>query len=403
MNYKEKIAEIADGNADHIIEVREKIHANPELSFKEFKTSDLVRQELTRIGIKFEDSPIQNGIIGEIDSGKPGKLLMLRADMDALPIQEEVDSHFKSTCANVMHACGHDIHTSNLIAVGQVLHNMKEHWTGKVKLVFQPAEESGGGGNKMIKAGLMDEMPDACLAIHVVNNKLGHIIAGSKYLTSYSDRFHVTIKGKAAHSSSPEKGVDAIGIAVATISTLNSIVGKNINPLDSTALNIGKISGGTAPNIIADQVVMDMMMRNKSPISRERMASRIEKICHSTASMLDGSCEIDRIVGYDAVYNDEDLTDFIVDTIDSNQDFLYKKTESLIENIEYDIKTGDQLDLKSEDFGFYSQKASSTLLWVGLGEGADLHNPNFFIDSKNIIFATKLMTLLAFEYLNSSE
>ncbi len=399
MNYNEEIAMIADNNAELIIAIREQIHTYPELSFREYKTSELVRQELNRIGIKYENSPIENGIVAEIDSGKPGKLLMLRADMDALPIQEQVAIDYKSKCDNVMHACGHDIHTANLIAVGQILNEMKEHWKGKVKLVFQPAEENGGGGRKMIEAGLMKEVPNACLAIHVLNKKVGHIVAGSKYLTSYSDRFHVTFRGEAAHSSMPEKGVDAIGIAVAAISSLNNIVSKNLNPLDCSALNIGQIAGGTAPNIIASEATIDMMMRNKSKVSREIMAERITKICRETASMLGGSCEIERTYGYDAVYNDEELTDFIVTAVKSIHGLIYKKMDFSEEEVEDHIKTGNQFDLKSEDFGFYSQKAPSALLWVGLGQGPDLHKPNFFIDSKNIVFVTKLMSLVAFEYL----
>ncbi|MCH4887904.1 amidohydrolase [Acidaminobacter sp. JC074] len=398
MSNKEIMDGIIKSNQEHIIAIRELIHEHPELSFKEYKTSELVRKELTRLGIKYENSTVENGIVAEIDSGRPGKLLLLRADMDALPIQEETSCKYKSKVDNVMHACGHDIHTANLLGVGHVLNEMKDQWRGRIKLVFQPAEEAGGGGGKMIKAGLMDQVPDACFALHVSDEKLGHITAGSKYLTSYSDRFLVSFNGQAAHSSTPEKGIDAIEMAISAISSLKNVVTSNLNPLDVSALNIGKINGGTAPNIIPSQVSIDMMMRNKTQSSRDRLAERIEKICKSTAEMYEGTCDFKRIYGYDAVYNDEDLTDFIVDKIKLNKDLLYDNLSS--DQVDAMIQTGDQFDLRSEDFGYYSQVAPSTLLWVGLGEGAELHKPNFYVDSKNIVFATKLMSLVAFDYLS---
>lgn len=400
MNYKKRIVELAENNREHIIKIRESIHAHPELSFKEYKTSELVRNELNRLGIKYTNSPVENGIVAEIDSGKPGKLLLLRGDMDALPMQEETACDYKSKVDGVMHACGHDIHTANLLAVGQVLNEMKEHWNGKVKLVFQPAEEAGGGGNLMIKSGLMDELPDACFAIHVSNEKLGHVVAGSKYLTSYSDRFEVTFKGEAAHSSTPEKGIDAIEMAVTAISSLKNVVSKNISPLECSTINIGKISGGTAVNIIADEVTIGIMMRNKTKSSREKLVKSIEKICHGTASMYGGTCDFNRIIGYDAVYNDEELVDFVVEKINLNKAFLYGPEVSS-EDLESFILTGDRFRLGSEDFGYYSQKSPSVLLWVGLGEGAELHKSNFYVDSKDIVFVTKLMSVVAYDYLKS--
>ena len=165
MDRIQKLLEAVDRWADYTIELRRRIHENPELSYQEFETSALVAGELARLGIPYVESPVKPGLIATIDSGKPGKLLLLRGDMDALPIQEETGLPFQSKKAGVMHACGHDIHTSNLLTVGAILNEMKEAWSGRIRLVFQPAEEHGGGGREMIKAGLFDEMPDCCLAV----------------------------------------------------------------------------------------------------------------------------------------------------------------------------------------------------------------------------------------------
>ncbi|PIE55162.1 MAG: peptidase M20 [Dethiosulfovibrio peptidovorans] len=396
-----RVSELALFNENYIIEIRERIHRYPELSFKEYETSRLIRDELNKMGIGYVNSPVENGVIAEIDSDKPGNFLMLRADMDALPIQEDVDVSYKSKIDGVMHACGHDIHVANLLAVGKILKELKGEWTGKVKLVFQPGEENGGGGREMIRNGLMDELPDACFAIHVLNKKLGVVVAGSKNLTAYSDAFYITVKGKTAHSSAPEDGVDAIGIAAQIISTLNTIVAKNINPLESSTLNVGKIVGGTAPNIIAGEVKMELMMRNKTQKARDIFAERIETICRETASMMGGECEIKRRYGYDSVYNDEGLTGFVVDTIMSNADELYKNLDISETNVNELILAGNQFSMKSEDFGFYSQNTPSTMIWVGVGEGPVMHNSRFHVDSENIIFITKLMTIVALEYLRT--
>ena len=261
---QEELVRLSEELEEQTLRLRHEIHQCPELSFQEFKTSRLVMRELDRIGIPYEKSPQEPGIIAVIDSGRPGKFLMLRADMDALPIQEKTGLPFGSQVPGVMHACGHDVHTANLLAVGELLFRTRERWNGKVKLVFQPAEENGGGGREMIKAGLMEEKPDACFALHVKNGTSGLIYLKQKYLSSYSDGYTLTIHGRAAHSSMPEEGVDAIYIASAVVSALHGIASRNLSPMAQATLNVGTIHGGSAPNIIADQAVLGVMMRNVS-------------------------------------------------------------------------------------------------------------------------------------------
>lgn len=401
MNLFEQIKELSDKYESHTLELRHAIHCNPELSFHEKETSALVQKELASMGIPYELSPVEPGVVGMIDSGKPGKLLLLRADMDALPITEDTGLPFASKNEGVMHACGHDVHTSNLLAVARILNETKDQWKGRVKLVFQPGEENGGGGRRMIEQGLMDELPDACFALHVMPTTPGVITLGTGPMTSYSDGFWITIHGQAAHSSTPEKGINAINIAAAIINNLNTILTSNLSPLGSSTMNIGVIKGGNAPNVIADFVELNGMMRNETAQSREVMFKRIEEIAKGTAAALGGSAELRFRIGYASVYNDPKLTAF-------TEDFFREHETDLFEGISTDGKgpenwllTGNQFSLGAEDFGFYSQKAPTCFIWVGTGDAASNHSPKFMVEEPYIKLCTRSMSMFAVNFLNS--
>lgn len=401
MDIFEQIKKLSDEYESHTLELRHVIHCNPELSFHEKETSALVQKELDAIGIPYELSPVEPGVVAMIDSGKPGKLLLLRADMDALPITEDTGLPFASKNEGVMHACGHDVHTSNLLAVARILNETKDQWKGRVKLVFQPGEENGGGGRRMIEQGLMDELPDACFALHVMPAAPGVITLGTGPMTSYSDGFWITIHGKAAHSSTPEKGVNAINIAAAIINNLNTILTSNLSPLGSSTMNIGVIKGGNAPNVIADFVELNGMMRNETAQSRELMLKRIEEIAKGTAASLGGSAELRFRIGYASVYNDPELTSF-------TEEFFKKHETDLFDGISPDGKgpqnwllTGNQFSLGAEDFGFYSQKAPTCFIWVGTGDTASNHNPKFMVEEPYIKLCTRSMSMFAVNFLNS--
>lgn len=398
MQISEQIRLLSDELEQHTIGLRREIHKNPELSYREFATSALVCRELERIGVPYEKSPCEPGIIGTIDSGKPGKFLLLRADMDALPIQENTGLPYASQAPGVMHACGHDIHTANLLAVAEILTRTKEQWSGKVRLVFQPAEENGGGGREMIKAGLMEELPDACFALHVENGEKGKLLVGSRYLTAYSDSYTLTVHGRAAHSSTPEAGEDAVYIAASIITALHGIISRNLSPMEHSTLNVGVIRGGSAPNIIADEVQMGVMLRNLSKESRETMCSRIEKLAVGIAESMGGSCDCSFRAGYPAVYNDEEFTKFVENALSKHAGGIY---EDLGDGRPQEwLVTGEQPLLGAEDFGFYSQKAPSCLIWVGVGGDAPKHSPGFHIDERYIKLCTRSMAAVALEFLN---
>lgn len=392
----ERVLKLSDQYEADMINIRRAIHRNPELSFHEFETSALVCRELKGMGIPFVMSPTEPGIIATIDSGKPGSLLMLRADMDALPIKESSGLEFSSKNDSVMHACGHDIHTANLLTVGRILNNTKELWRGRARLVFQPGEESGGGGRRMIETGLFDELPDACLGLHVFPWIQGRLVIGSGYLTAFSDGFTILVKGKAAHSSEPQQGVDAVNIAAAVITALNQVTARNLSPMSGSTLNVGLISGGSAPNVIADQVEMRGMIRNIRPEDREVMMRRITEISEGTAQTMGGACQCSFRTGYPSVLNDPALTKFVTETIDRDKDALYS---GIGERPEHYLWGGNQAKLIAEDFGFYSQKVPSCFIQVGTGEFAPAHSPQFRVDEKYIKLCTRVMVCTAMEFL----
>ena len=249
----------------------------------------------------------------------------------------------------------------------------------------------------MIKAGLMEEKPDACFALHVKNGASVLIYLKQKYLSSYSDGYTLTIHGRAAHSSMPEEGVDAIYIASAVVSALHGIASRNLSPMAQATLNVGTIHGGSAPNIIADQAVLGVMMRNVSRESRDVMRHQIETLAKGITESMGGTCDIAFRAGYPAVYNDVEFTKTVEQAFRSNADRLY-------ENMGDGRPDGwlvTDLDpmLGAEDFGFFAQEAPSCMIFVGTGGDAPMHNPGFQVDERYIKLCTRSMAFVAAEYL----
>ena len=243
----------------------------------------------------------------------------------------------------------------------------------------------------------MDELPDACFALHVENGIPGTLVVGNRYLTAYSDGYTLTVRGKAAHSSTPEEGVDAIYIASSIVTALHGISSRNLSPMDRSTLNIGVIHGGMAPNIIADEVTLGLMMRNLSKESREAMIEKIETLSRGIAEAMGGSCELAFRAGYPAVYNDEPFSDFVSDTFRKYAGSIYA---GLGDGQPADwLLTGDRPLLGAEDFGFYSQKAPSCLIWVGVGGSAPKHSSDFCVDERYIKLCTRSMAAVALEFL----
>ena len=399
MNLTQRIVALSDQLEEHTLKIRRAIHSHPELSFDEKRTSELVKRELSRMGIPWENSPAEPGVVGMIDSKKPGKLVLLRADMDALPIRETTGLPFASQTEGVMHACGHDVHTANLLAVAEILQNTKDAWNGRVKLVFQPGEESGGGGRQMVEQGLLDEKPDACFAIHVMPGEPGIFTVGSGPLTAYSNAFWITVHGRAAHSSTPEMGVDAIQIAASMITHLNLLTAKSVSPLTSSTLSVGCIKGGAALNVVADTVELSGIMRNATLEARTTMLRRLEETVKGTAAMMGGTADVRYRIGYASVYNNEELAAFASRLFARRQAELFAGIGDGAMAAGDFLRTGSQLTLDAEDFGFYSEKAPSLMVWIGTGGKALRHQPDFLVEEPYIKLCTRAMALLAAEFL----
>lgn len=397
-----KIIDLSNKYEKEIINLRRKIHENPELSNEEYETSKLVEKELIKIGLEVKRLG-DTGLVGILNGKNKGKTLLLRADMDALPIEEENKLEFKSKNTGIMHACGHDVHTANLIGVAKILNDIKDKFDGRIKFLFQPAEERGAGARDMIKLGVLENPKvDFSMGLHIMPIKKGEVLINHGNITAYSDGFKLNIKGKKAHTRKPEEGIDAINIAAHIIVSLNSLMSKMISPFSNSTFSIGKINGGTATNIVADYVELKGMMRSLDKDSRNIVKAKIESISKDIAKTFGGECEFIFNPGYPSVYNEKYMTEKISNIFEEN--FL-----NFIKDIDRDIynekgpKNYIRKDaspiMAAEDFGFISQRVPSLYYMIGTGDYAPGHSSKFFVDEKWIKFCTRTMVLGALEIL----
>ncbi|OLN32990.1 M20 metallopeptidase family protein [Desulfosporosinus metallidurans] len=400
----DKIRQLVNKYEHNVIEIRRDIHMHPELSFQEKRTSELVASKLEELGIEVQSGIGKTGVIGILKGSRPGKTLALRADMDALPLDEDNDLPFKSVNAGVMHACGHDCHTANLLGVAMILSEIKNELSGTIKFIFQPAEENGGGGREMVKEGaLIKPDVDAIFGLHVKEMPLGTIEVGYGNIMAYSDRFILRVKGKQAHTSKPQQGVDSIVISANIITALQSIVSRQIDPLETATFSVGQINGGTAPNIVPDLVEMVGMIRCMSKDTREIIKTNIEKIAKSVAEGMSGECEFIFKEGYPAVFNNNEMADYVKElAIERCQDI--KDDLDLQLPPEFDLKElvriTDKPTLGAEDFGFYSHEVPACFFYVGTGNPAPIHSPKFMVDERMFRVSLNLLSSVAIKFLN---
>lgn len=398
-----KILTLSDKYEEYVINIRRKIHQYPELSFNEYKTSELITTELEKLGFEVIKGIASTGVIATLQGKGEGKVLLLRADIDALPIEEETEIEFKSINKGVMHACGHDVHTANLLGVAKILSDLKEEFKGTIKFMFQPGEEKGGGGRKMIEEGILHNPEvDAALALHIMPIRQGEILISNNNITAYSDGFTIKVFGKSAHTSKPQDGVDAINIAGNIIVSLNSIISKYLEPRDVATFSIGKIKGGTSNNIVSDYVELSGMIRATTKESRDTMREKLESISKGIANTLGGDCSFELREGYPSIVNDENLTELIRSSFRNNYLEIIKDIDEKIYR-EKDINKyiiNHKPLLTADDFGYISQIVPSTYYMVGTGDFAPGHSTNFYVDEKYIKLCTRTMALAALEYLN---
>lgn len=385
---KDKIKALASKYTPELITIRRHIHANPELSYKEFETSKLVQQQLASLGIPFEVKAT-TGVVGLLEGKNPGKrVIALRADLDALPITEENDIPYKSKHNGVMHACGHDVHTTCLLGAVKILHELKDEWEGTVKLIFQPGEEKNpGGASILIKEGVLENpAPSAILGLHVHPQlEVGKFrFRGGKIMAS-ADEIYITIKSKGGHAAAPQQTADTILIASQLVVALQQIISRNRNPFSPSVLSITSFQGGYTTNVIPSEVKLMGTFRAMDEEWRFEAHKLIRKL--STELVHSMGAEIDLLidVGYPTVYNNEKLNNLA--------------TASAIEYAGSENVEETELRMGAEDFGYYSQVIPGCFYRLGSanqskGITSGVHTPTFNVDEDAITLGAGMMAWL---------
>lgn len=390
MSLKNEIKELAGQIAPEVIKIRRHIHANPELSYKEYETAKYVAAQLKAIGITPTEGVADTGLTAIIEGKNPGKkVIALRADMDALPIHEANDVPYKSKNEGVMHACGHDVHTSSLLGTARVLSSLKDKFEGTVKLVFQPGEEKNpGGASLMIKAGVLENpAPATMFGQHVMPlipvGKVG--FRSGMYMAS-ADEIYLTVRGKGGHGALPEMAIDPILISSHIIVALQQIISRNASPKTPTVLTFGNVIAKGATNIIPEKVEIAGTFRALNEEWREDALVRIEKMAKGIAESMGGSCDVFISKGYPYLENNPDVT---------------ARAKSLAESY-LGAENVEELDLwmGAEDFAYYSHAVPSCFYRLGTGNEAKgitsyVHTPTFDIDEDALEIGCGLMSWLA--------
>jgi amidohydrolase len=388
----------SDAYRERILSLRRHLHRFPELSGKERDTSETVQEKLDDHGIPFTTGYARTGVLGVVEGGRPGKTVALRADMDALPIREENDHPFVSKVDGVMHACGHDAHTAMLVGAGWLLDDVKEELPGRVLLVFQPAEEASptGGARRMMKGGVFREHSlDVIFAQHVSPDlPVGQVGVRRGAITGASDRFKVTIEGEGGHASKPHQTIDAIVVANQIINSLQTVVSRDVDPLRSAVLTVGKIRGGTRYNAIAQRATLEGTIRTFSPDTKERVKERFHAIVRGVVGSMEASARIKYLDGYPATVNTPEWAERVRKTA---QDLLGDDATPEIEP-----------SLGGEDFGRFLLEYPGAYFRLGTASSNDpekrrLHDSRFDIDEAALKPGTELFAQLAADTLYQLE
>ncbi|MBB5440186.1 amidohydrolase [Pedobacter sp. AK017] len=392
---KDKIQALSGNIFEQVVGYRQHLHANPELSFKEYQTSAFVKGILTDWGIPFTemaDTGVVGLIKGELASDK---IIALRADMDALPITEANDKPYASKNAGVMHACGHDVHTSSLLGTAHILNQLKSEFGGTVKLIFQPAEEIlPGGASIMIKEGVLENpKPQHIIGQHVMPlidaGKVG--FRSGIYMAS-TDELYVTVRGKGGHGAQPHQNIDPVLIASHIIVALQQIVSRNADPRLPSVLSFGKVIANGATNIIPNEVKLEGTFRTLNEDWRKEAKRLMKKMAEGIAESMGGSCEFTIMDGYPYLINEEKVT---ANTRAFAEDYLGKENV-----LDLDIW------MAAEDFAYYSQVTDACFYRLGTGNKEkdtcySVHTPNFDIDEDALKVSTGLMAYVALKQLGN--
>ncbi len=385
----QKIKNLSTQEKARFIEVRRHIHRHPELSYEEFETSKFIQEKLTEWNIPFEVKAT-TGVVGLIKGKNAGsRIVALRADMDALPITEENAVPYASAKKGVMHACGHDVHTTCLLGAAKILSSLKDEWEGTVKLIFQPGEEKNpGGASIMIREGVLENpVPQKIFALHVHNIlQAGQFSFRGGMVMASADEIYISIKAKGGHAAAPQLTADTILIASQLVVSLQQIVSRNNNPFNPTVLSITSIQGGNTTNVIPGEVKLMGTFRAMDEDWRFKAHELIKNQTHALVSALGATADIKIDVGYPFVKNDETLS---ASARILAEDFAGK--ENVFET---------ELRMGAEDFAYYSQQIPACFFRLGAGNVAagitiGVHTPTFNVDEDAIEHGMGMMAWLA--------
>lgn len=379
--------------SDELVEMRRHIHQYPEIGMSLPKTTEFVMNKLKEIGLEPEEI-IESGITATIGGKKPGKTLLIRADMDALPIHEASGEEFSSKIDGKMHACGHDIHTTMLFGAAKLLKEVEDELEGTVKLMFQPGEEIFKGGKAMVEAGILENPKvDAALDMHVHSpSEIGNLNYSKGPFTTSADNFSIHIEGEGGHGSRPEAAIDPLNVAVQIYQALEALIAREISPNDYAALSVCSIDSGDSYNIIPDKVEIRATMRTYEPAIHEKLKERIAEIVENVGAAFNTKTWIEVESGTPAIVNDSEMVDQI---------------NTYLSDFGMDFKTNPEMRLPaSDDFGYVSTQVPSVMFSIGCKPKAVeknfVHNPKVVFDEDVLPIGAAVFAQSAFSWLKNN-
>lgn len=385
---KEKIQHLAAKYYPYVVALRREIHAHPELSGHEHNTAALVATELQKLNIPFQTNVAGAGVVGLLRGKNPDKrCIALRADMDALPITEQNDSPYKSQNPGVMHACGHDVHTANLLGAAMILSELKDEWEGTIKLIFQPSEEKmPSGANAMIEAGVLDNPKvEAIFGLHVHTElEAGQVGFRAGRFMASADEIYLTVTGKGGHAAQPANFTSPLIISADILLALQPLTDMSV----PTVLTFGKINADGATNVVPEQAKLEGTLRCFDETIRAAQHERITAICTDIAAKHKGKCDVHILKGYPVLLNDDALT--------------HRSSAAAADYLGADAVHELPIRMGAEDFAFYSQKVPACFFRIGVADPArgitsPIHTPTFDVDEKALLTSIGLMSWLAIQ------
>jgi hippurate hydrolase len=377
--------EIEENVGERIVALRRDIHREPELGFDTEKTAEKVLAALDGLPLDIETGVARNGIVATLGGEMDGPTVALRADMDALPIEEETGLPFSSEIEGRMHACGHDGHTSMLVGAAHALTGMRDRLDGTVKFIFQPAEEGGGGGRVMVDEGVADDV-SSIFALHLWPGlPLGQVATKAGPIMAAADAFEMEIVGSGGHGAMPHLAADAVVIAAQVVTTLQTVVSREVDPVEPAVLTVGEIGAGTAFNIIPEKARLGGTVRTLNQDLRERMPARIEALASGVARGMRGDANLDYTFSYPVTINDGGAADRVLGVA---EDLFGSQSVLELPNP----------SMGAEDFSYFLEKVPGAFIWLGVGEDVSgLHTPRFAFDEEVLPVGSALLAALALE------